>query len=405
MTSILIALGALCALAAAWVASRLRARNVMIWLPAYLKGDWAGRRDGRPEDGPVHLLFCIADHFEPGLGGADPQLQRERVERWVRDYPQLAAPFRDADGRPPRHTFFFPAEQYRPELIDRLTELVGAGYAELEVHLHHDGDTAAGLRETLREFVERLRGHGHLGSASGEARPRFAFVHGNWALDNSLPDGRWCGVNDELRVLHECGCYADFTLPSAPSPAQTRRVNSIYYALDDPERPRSHDDGIELRVGGTTQGDLMLIQGPLAVSWPGGRFGVMPRLETANLAGTRPAAPQRRVAAWVGARVCVAGRPDWVFVKAYTHGCDERNRPALLGPGAEALHRCLTGPYNDGRRYVLHYVSAREMYNIAKAAERGLGGDPGQYRDLEVAPPPAARARAESRKNLEETAR
>ena len=44
----------------------------------------------------------------------------------------------------------------------------------------------------------------------------YAFIHGNWSLCNSRPDGRYCGVNNELDVLRETGCYADFTLPSAP---------------------------------------------------------------------------------------------------------------------------------------------------------------------------------------------
>jgi hypothetical protein len=43
--------------------------------------------------------------------------------------------------------------------------------------------------------------------------------------------------------------------------------------------------------------------------------------------------------------------------------------------------------YNDGSEYVLHYVSAREMYNIIKAAESGASGDPGNYRNY-VLPPP-----------------
>ncbi|MEJ7636728.1 MAG: hypothetical protein WKF75_01760 [Singulisphaera sp.] len=50
-------------------------------------------------------------------------------------------------------------------------------------------------------------------------------------------------VNNEIDVLRETGCYADFTLPSAPSPTQTRQINSIYYASDDPRRPKSHDRG------------------------------------------------------------------------------------------------------------------------------------------------------------------
>ena len=31
--------------------------------------------------------------------------------------------------------------------------------------------------------------------------------------------------------------------------------------------------------------------------------------------------------------------------------------------------------------YVLHYVTAREMYNIIKAAEAGKKGNPATYRD------------------------
>ena len=37
--------------------------------------------------------------------------------------------------------------------------------------------------------------------------------------------------------------------------------------------------------------------------------------------------------------------------------------------------------YNDGKDYKLHYVTAREMYNIVKAAEAGEPGEPGEYRD------------------------
>jgi len=35
----------------------------------------------------------------------------------------------------------------------------------------------------------------------------------------------------------------------------------------------------------------------------------------------------------------------------------------------------------------LHFVTARQAYNIVKAAESGRNGDPEQYRDFAVAPP------------------
>ena len=44
--------------------------------------------------------------------------------------------------------------------------------------------------------------------------------------------------------------------------------------------------------------------------------------------------------------------------------------------------------YNDGRHWVLHYVTAREMYNIAMAAIDGKTGNPNEYRDYERPRPP-----------------
>ena len=380
--------------ACAGISFLARKRNVHLWLPSYVKGNWAGRRerDSLASSSTIHVMFCMADHFEPGWGDPGIDEERRRVEHWLTHYPQFAADYRDADGRPPRQSIFFPAEEYRPEHIDRLGALVQDGFAEIEIHLHHDRDTSDGLRGTLLNFVSKLRGHGHLGENRVEGLPRFGFVHGNWALDNSRSDGRWCGVNDELHVLSECGCYADFTLPSAPSDTQTRRINSIYYAADDPRKPRSHDDGVEVRVGGNPSGDLMLIQGPLGVRWTGGRFGILPRLDAGNLAGMSPPTPQR-FATWLNTRVCVAGRPEWLFVKVHTHGCNPGNWDAILGSAAHRLHTHLCKHYNDGSKYKLHYVTAREMYNIIKAAELGLEGEPGEYRDLEIVPPPCVALR------------
>lgn len=64
----------------------------------------------------------------------------------------------------------------------------------------------------------------------------------------------------------------------------------------------------------------------------------------------------------------------------------------LLGAPIDAMHSYLEERYNDGREYALHYVTAREMYNIARAAEAGKAGDPNQYRDFELKPPVHTRA-------------
>jgi hypothetical protein len=84
----------------------------------------------------------------------------------------------------------------------------------------------------------------------------------------------------------------------------------------------------------------------------------------------------------------VEGRPEWVFVKVHTHGTQERDMDTLLGPQMHAMHDHLEKVYNDGVNHVLHYVTAREMYNIVKAAEAGRAGNPADYRDFHLPPPP-----------------
>ena len=361
----------------------LRARNMHLWLWGYL----TRRRWRPPATGPVHVMFCFVDHFEPAWGKADLATQRLRVDRWCREYRALAGAHRDADGRPPQHTFFYPEEEYLDEHLDKIAALCADGYGEIEVHLHHDQDTEANFMATMRRFVDLLHErHGAMSRDPTSGQLRFAFIHGNWALDNSRADGRWCGINNELVLLRELGCYADFTLPSAPSDTQTRISNAIYYATDDPCRPKSHDSGAPVRVGGQPSGDLMIVQGPLGLNWRERRLGLMPRIENADVrCGCSPTAA--RVDAWIRTGIHVRGRPEWVFVKVHTHGTQERDMDTLLGPRMDAMHRHLESAYNDGQRYVLHYVTARETYNIIKAAEAGHGGNPGDYRDFHLPPP------------------
>jgi len=371
---------ALCAIA---VTVAIRARNMQYWLGGYLR-----RRRPPAVDGPIHVMFCFVDHFEPAWGKVDLATQRARVDRWCRDYRALAAMHRDADGRMPQHTFFYPEEEYLEEHLDKIAALCAEGYGEIEIHLHHDNDNEANFRQTIERFNNLLHErHGALPRDPASGQLRFGFIHGNWSLDNSRADGRWCGINNELILLRELGCYADFTLPSAPSDTQTKTSNAIYYATDDPLRPKSHDSGVPVRVGGAPSGDLMIVQGPLGLNWRERKFGVLPRIENADVRRGCPPTPER-VDAWVKTGIHVEGRPEWVFVKVHTHGTQERDMDTLLGDAAQRMHQHLERAYNDGKRYVLHYVTARETYNIIKAAEAGHRGDPHAFRDFLLPPPP-----------------
>jgi hypothetical protein len=323
-------------------------------------------------DAPLHCFLCIADHHEPMWGHAPAHVQQERVDRWVRMYPKSVAGICDSRGRPPQQTFFYPAEEYDARHIEKLAGLCRQGYGDVEVHLHHDNDTADSLRETLELFKQRLyHGHGLL-DTDGHGEITYGFIHGNWALANSRPDGRWCGVNNELNVLRESGCYADFTMPSAPDPTQTRMVNSIYYAAGDGRRPKSHDVGSLSRVGLLPPADrLLLIQGPLALDCSRRKRGCLPSLENAALhAGFPPTLARFRL--WLRAGVAVAGQPHWIFIKVHTHGAPERNAVMLLGETMRRFHRSLADYAAKHPFLHYYYVTARELADLVHQAEQGV---------------------------------
>ena len=357
----------------------IRWRNVQIWLLSYLKHQLSlffSRNDGELR----HIIFCFVDHFEPKWGNPPKMREQERVDTWVMGYPRLTNQHVDGDGKCPQHTRFYPEEEYDYEYLEKLSALCRRGYGEIELHLHHSNDTSEGLRERLRRALRNFGRHGALETSENPPRVAYGFIHGNWALDNSQRDGMFCGVNDELRILGTTGCYADFGLPSAPSSCQTKKINSIYYATDDPERPKSHDSGVDVEVGKACDADLIIIQGPLTLDWTRRKFGIFPRIENGEVSGRNPGT-EDRVDLWVKQGIHVRGRRDWVFVKVHCHGAQERDHDALLGEDAERLYRYLEREYNDGVRFKLHYVTARECYNIVKAAEAGENGDPNDYRD------------------------
>jgi hypothetical protein len=373
---------ALCGIALA--IQQIHSRHIAGWLMSYLRQDW---HEGVPKGTTRHVLFCFVDHYEPGWKTKDIAVERARVQRWHEDYPRLCDGMRDADGRPPVHTFYYPEEEYRKEHLDKIVDLCRMGIGEIDIHLHHENDTEDGLREKLSRFTELLvRDHDALSRNPATGKPNWSFIHGNWSLCNSHPKGWGCGVDRELPILREEGCYADYTMPSAPDPCQTRTINQIYYASDIPGQSKSHDTGVPVQVGKPASGDMMMIQGPLGFRWNSRKFGILPRIENADVRTSCPPTPDR-IDGWVNAGVHVRGKPEWTVIKVHTHGTQERDMDTLLGAPMRRAFEYLQTRYNDGKQWQLHYVSGRELYNIIKAAEAGETGAPGQYRDYLIPRP------------------
>jgi hypothetical protein len=357
------------------------------WLPAHA---WQ-RLTRRSPGSTVHLIISLADHFEPGfvpkngLARAPYQEQERRVESWCREYPQVFNSWHDADGFAFVHTYFYPAEQYDRTLIERLAAHCKTGWGEIEVHLHHGvgtPDTAENTRRQLIDFRDTLAiEHGCLCYLDGTGLPHYAFVHGSFALANSA-GGRGCGVDSEMQVLAETGCYADFTLPTgAFHPAQTAKINSLYECRLPLHQRAPHRRGIDLQCGRTPRTFPIIVQGPLLLNWTHSRFPDV-GIDNSAITASNPAT-LRRLRLWKNASISVRGRPDWLFIKLHCHGMDPTQRDSILGlPMRNFLGGLVQGA--EARHEILHFVSAREMVNIMLAACDGRDGSPGEYRDYRL---------------------
>ena len=358
---------------AAATAFRMYARKYYIFMPDYAR--WMMTPAPAAASTPTHIFFLTTDHFEPDYDTG-------KVVRWAARYRAMAARHRDADGRPPQHGFFYPGEQGEPTIFTELHSLMQDGFGEVELHFHHHYDTEETLRDQLVDAIADFRQYGFLESKDG--RTHFAFIHGNWDLDNSDgPDN--CGVNTEIRLLRELGSFADFTFPSIYFDSQPPSVNTIYAAKDD-EQPKSYRKHLPLSTLRDGSADLMIFEGPLIFT-PSLKIGhLFLDLDDGDLhPGELPSAA--RVDRWVKANVHVAERPDWVFVKTFAHGIStDGDEEAVLGRSFDEALTRLESQYNDGRRYVLHYINAREAYNLARAAADGAKGDPRQYYDAYIPP-------------------
>ncbi len=330
----------------------------------------------------AHLVLLVANHFEPAIGSEG----LVELDAWCKQARSIGKAIQDQDGTPFRHTNFFPAEQYERRRLDMLASLQAEGFGEVEVHFHHGverPDTAENTRSILTNFRDVLaEEHRCLSRETPASAPSYAFVHGNWALANSAA-GRFCGVDSEMQILAETGCYADFTLPSAPDQSQVPKINAIYQCGHPLTQARPHRSGRNLKVGDKPSSPI-IFTGPLVFDWSRRIHGLpIPRMDDGALAQNYPLS-LARFNRWRNAAISVKGRPEWIFIKLYSHGFFHWDQEMMIGEQMKKFLGDLLEMADRSGRFRIHFASAREAYNIVMAAVEGHQGDPNAYRDYKL---------------------
>lgn len=338
-----------------------------------------------------HVIFTVANHFEPAWkrdGAWDLDNQLRRLDEYHKMARATGAAVRDADGTKFRHTNFYPAEQYDRRILDKMAEMQAEGLGDVEIHLHHGEDkpdTPENLRRVLLEFRDCLaERHRCLARWDGAGAPMYAFVHGNLALANSRRDGHFCGVDEEMQILRETGCYADMTLPSAPDQTQVPVINQIYECGLPLTERMPHRKARAIGVFGNRPQLPLIFQGPLVFNWTRRVRGVpVPRLEDGALVYNQPM-DLARFNRWLSANVTVNGKSDWVFVKLYCHGFFDYDQSACIGEDARRFFGEIIEHGERGGKYQVHFATAREAFNMVMAAVDGQEGSPHDFRSYRL---------------------
>ena len=357
-----------------------------------------------------HLIFTIADHFEPAWsanGNLDIDSQRRRLDEYHKLARKTGEAVLDADGTKFRHTNFYPAEQYDRQLLETMAEMQREGLGEVEIHLHHGvekPDTAENLRKVLTEFRDCLaEEHECLSRFDGAGEPKYAFVHGNLALANSA-GGKYCGVDEEMRILQETGCYADFTLPSAPDETQVPVINQIYECGLPLTEKMPHRTGESVEVFGNKPQLPLIFTGPLIFNWTRRIKGLpVPRIDDGALVANQTS-DLARLNRWKSANVTVKNRTDWIFIKLYCHGFFDYDQSACIGEDARRFFGEIIEHGERTNRYKTHFASAREAANMVFAAIDGKTGNPNEYRNYRlraIMDPAAEKSKTETNRRLE----
>ncbi|MBV9215238.1 MAG: hypothetical protein JO053_03595 [Acidobacteria bacterium] len=339
-----------------------------------------------------HIIITVANHFEPAWSPSG-DLDRKTQIRRLKEYHKLARDTgdaaRDVDGTKFRHTNFYPAEQYDAGILEILAEMQSEGLGEVEIHLHHGvdrPDTADGLRNALLGFRDTIaERHRCLSRMEKDPIPRYAFVHGNLALANSC-GGRFCGVDNEMEILRETGCYADMTLPSAPDQSQVAVTNQIYECALPMDEAAPHRRGVRTGTNGKQPQLPLIFTGPLVFNWTRTIKGIpVPRIDDGALTASQGLS-EARFRRWRSANVTVAHRPDWIFVKLYCHGFFDQDQSTCIGEDAKRYFAEIVERGQRSGDYSVHFASAREAFNIASAAMEGRKGNPNIYRNHLLTP-------------------
>ena len=312
--------------------------------------------------------YFHTDHFEPWSTSIDEASAHavDRMAEMARSssygrrlslFYNVFIPYRlESDGpigrddvRAPGDRVVFNARSAIQERLARdvIRPLVATGGHEIHLHIHHefwtrntshfDHPVSRWVNASSTDDADRARldlnfrlSKEAIAREIGMPFERWAFIHGNWALNASDP--LICHVSDEMALIMQHGGFGDFSFPAGRSycdPKLERPFTCLPIdlprAYDDPSsEPRPVDDRT-----GVMQSDRFFI-------WNSPIKAIHSSLDYYS-AATRDflKAPERVVAIWLRKSVCLGRK---LFIKTHAHSMRADYHSSDSSPGIPHCH-------------------------------------------------------------------
>ncbi len=306
----------------------------------------------------------------------EPSIDSVGIRDILKALASLAAEHIDSDGREFQLTFACPGRNPDSTTLHMLTEYCRRGLGEVEYLIPWDYSSEESMREELEQGLRRFNSRGWMNTVGSEVR--FAVVRERNSGEREEAD-----LRRQASVLSDLGCYADMSFPGVRSSRPQSRVNTMFMVSSADNEPYNESD--ELRAGRLGKGGLLVIEGPFLIDWTDWRLTLRPYVEDGHLSPEAPPDPGR-VDSWIRANVHVIGQPNWIFVKLTIDGLSNATSARSLRHSLDRSLMYLEEVCNDDEMYRLHYVTAREMYNVAMAAQALKNGNAGLFRDYLIEP-------------------
>jgi hypothetical protein len=316
---------------------------------------------------PVHVYIAVCDYFQPFSGNASQEIAEHRVVTWCKEYSRLAKLHTDSSGKFPVHSLFYSEEDYNPQLLDRLYRPYKENLTDIEIMLPVANEPADRFRRKLEEFRDVLfHHHGYLRKGADE-KICYGFSYGVKPPYAYTTEHHLSNTYNRIKILIDTGCFADFTCYINRHGKKKLTTSNSNIHSENENRTGSLSS---ILPQDWTIKNLLTIQDPGVFKWNTGTLRIFPFFENGEISAIKKFLPFR-ADLWLQNCIGIETQVKHLFVKLHTFGGLDQNIRYLLGEHGLHLMWNYIEKLCSSNNFVLHYVSAWEMFTSISSICRG----------------------------------